>query len=117
MRKVFSGIISFFRGVKENMRGKIKKSILIICLSLFIALPVYASEEKDKTEQAQEQVVDDSKQQVEIEEEEVPLGLENMATFERYKRDVVVMIVFGSLVVVTTIAATIKEKNERENLN
>lgn len=99
------------------MRGKIKKSILILCLSLFIALPVYASEEKDKTEQAQEQVVDDSKQQVEIEEEKVPLGLENMATFERYKRDVVVMIVFGSLVVVTTIAATIKEKNERENLN
>ncbi len=117
MRKVFRGIISFFRGAKENMRGKFKKSILIICLSLFIALPVYASEDTDNKEQTQEQVVDESKQQVEIEEEEVPLGLESMATFERYKRDVVVMIVFGSLVVVTTIAATIKEKNERKKLN
>ena len=99
------------------MRGKIKKSILIICLSLFIVLPVHASDDAASEEQAQEQATDESKQQVEIEEEEVPLGLENMATFERYKRDVVVMLVFGSLVVVTTIAATIKEKNEREKLN
>lgn len=99
------------------MRGKIRKSILIICLSLFITLPVYASDDVDNREQVQDQAVDESKEQVEIEEEEVPLGLDTMASFNRYKRDVVVMLVFGSLVVVTTIAATIKEKNEREKLN
>ena len=110
MRKVFRGIISFFRGAKENMRGKIKKSILILCLCLFLALPVYASEDTDSKEQTQEQVVDESKQQVEIEEEEVVL-------YTGIPQIFIDMIVFGSLVVVTTIAATIKEKNEREKLN
>ena len=54
---------------------------------------------------------------MEIAEEEVPLGLKSYADFERYKHDLIVMLVFGGMIVLTTIAATAKEKYERNKSN
>ena len=98
------------------MRGRVRKFLFIIACSIYLCQPVYAKESAD-AEQTQAQKVEQEKQNTEIKDEKVPLGLDSVATFERYKRDVVVMIVFGSLLVLTTIGATVKEKYERDKSN
>ena len=95
-------------------KGILQKTILIIGICLTISMPAYAKEnETGATIAEQEQ----TEQSVEIAEEEVPLGLKSYADFERYKHDLIVMLVFGGMIVLTTIAATAKEKYERNKSN
>ena len=104
-------------------RGLIKRIIITLCLSLMLCMPVVAKDtsgdnkSEQKQEIAEEDKDDDENNTVNISDEKVPLGLNSIDDFERYKRAVVVMLVFGGMVVIITIGATIKEKYERNKYN
>ena len=92
-------------------RVRFKKSLIIIAGVFLFAMPVYA---KDNTGDADEDV---QQEQVEIDDEEVPLGLQDQETFDRYKMDVLLMLFIGTVIVTTTVCATIIEKRERKKFN
>ena len=91
---------------------RILRVVLVLILSSFLSFSVVAKEAEPPVE---EQVT--TEEEVVIEEEEVPLGLDSMATFEKYQRDVVAIIIFGSMVVSITVLATVKKNRDRERLN
>ena len=92
------------------MRKRLIKSLLTICMVLTMGMSVSAQEQMEDIDSNEEAVV-------ELEDEQVPLGLDSKAVYDRYKRSVAVMLFFGSLIVVTTVGATVKEKYEKEKLN
>ena len=98
----------------------IRKSIIIVCMLITVCHPTFAFA-KQQVSNAEdvdtETFADNEEAVVELEDEQVPLGLGSKSLFERYKRDVLIMVFFGSLVVVTTVGATVKEKYEKEKLN
>ncbi len=102
------------------MKGRIiRNSLAVFALSLFLAMPVMAAEEEQTEETKSVEMIEatDEGEKVTIEEEEVPLGLESQASYEKYKRDVVVLASFVILIVATTVFATEKQKYERKKLN
>ncbi|WP_155951062.1 hypothetical protein [Pseudobutyrivibrio sp. MD2005] len=101
------------------IRRSLKKCIIALCMCLLLSQSIYAKEAnvKSEPEQKQEQVADSEESTVDISDEKVPLGLKSEADFARYKRSVVVMVVFGGMIVIITIGATLKEKYERKKLN
>ena len=52
-----------------------------------------------------------------IMDNKVPLGLDTFEDFEQYKRDAFVIIVFGGMIVLLTVLATVKKKNDKERFN
>ncbi len=103
------------------MIKKIRKVLAIMCICAMFCQTVHASDTDDK-HCDQVQTVNDTEaakdtEAVKIADEDIPLGLDSQAQFERYKKDVVVMILFGGMVVLITVVATIKEKYEREKYN
>ncbi len=114
----------FFRG--GFMKNIIIRGIAMLCLIFFLVVPVRAEESinrKASEPQIENEINSNEKQdskevtETQIEEEEVPLGLKNLEEFKRYKRDAIIIIFFGSMIVTTTIGATIKERKERKRLN
>ena len=104
------------------IRRIVRKGILIFVMAVMLCQPVFAAAEQTEAaeQELEEQALgeDIDKSDIEtIQDEDVPLALPNRATFNRYKRDVVIMLFFGTLIVVTTVGATIKEKQERNRLN
>ena len=93
-----------------------RKSLIVICLGLLLCQPVCAKETKQEETKTEVQV-ENTQDIKEIRDEEVPLGLETKASFEKYKRDAVVLVVFGGLLVSTTVIALAKEKYERKKYN
>lgn len=91
----------------------LRKVLLIVGLCCAIYMPAFAEEKATAFDVKEEQ----TKETVEIADEEVPLGLESYDDFERYKRDLIVMIIFGGMIVLITVAATAKEKYERDKSN
>ena len=92
-----------------------KKLIIVLMISVSLCLPVMAKEKESDTDtevRAEAKADLNTKSSKEISDDKVPLGLESQAVYERYKRDVVVMVIFGTLIVATTIGATLKEKYE-----
>lgn len=99
------------------MRGRfIRKSLLLLCLLMALGKPVYVQAESEESVKTETQ--DDScAEKVEIPDEPVPLDLVGASNLVKYKRDLVIMIFIGTLVVTTTVVATIKENRERKKLN
>lgn len=103
-------------------RRLLKRIIIALCMCLMLCQPVFAKNTSagSKSEQTKEQVEkieDEEETTVNISDEKVPLGLKSADDFQRYKRAVVVMVMFGGMVIIITIGATIKEKYERNKYN
>ena len=100
---------------------RIRYFALLICTIICLSIPIYTTGENQEAYEAKTQITEvqtaEENDSVEIQEEEVPLGLDSMASFERYKRDVAVLLVFISMMVTITIGVHIKESYDRERLN
>ena len=100
-------------------------SFLFCLMVAFTPMVVHASDETGVAEVAQERTEsEDSKESivtdegpVVIKDNKVPLGLDTFEDFEQYKRDAFVIIVFGGMIVLLTVLATVKKKNDKERFN
>ncbi len=99
------------------MKGKVfEKSLLFLCLLVALWRPINVQAESDESVKTETRG-DSCAETVVIPDEEVPLDLAGASKLVQYKRDLVILIVIGALVVTTTVVATIKENTERKKLN
>ena len=103
-------------------------SVLFCLMVAFTPMVVHASdkavaaevsevvEEKTESKDSNESTVTDEGPVV-IMDNKVPLGLDTFEDFEQYKRDAFVIIVFGGMIVLLTVLATVKKKNDKERFN
>ena len=100
-------------------------SFLFCLMVVFTPMVVHASDKTVVAEVAQEKTeLKDSDESsvtdegpVMIRDNKVPLGLDTLEDFEQYKRDAFVIIVFGGMIVLLTVLATVKKKNDKERFN
>ncbi len=100
-------------------------SVLFCLMVAFTPVEVHASDKAVVAEDVQEKTeskdsnesTDTDEGPVVIRDSKVPLGLDTLEDFEQYKRDAFVIIVFGGMIVLLTVLATVKKKNDKERFN
>ena len=100
-------------------------SVLFCLMVAFTPMVVHASDKTVVAEVAQEKTESNDSNEsaitdegpVVIRDSTVPLGLDTLEDFEQYKRDAFVIIVFGGMIVLLTVLATVKKKNDKERFN
>ena len=100
-------------------------SFLFCLMVAFTPMVVHASDKTVVAEVVQEKTESKDSDElaatdegpVVIRDNKVPLGLDTFEDFEQYKRDAFVIIVFGGMIVLLTVLATVKKKNDKERFN